>query len=137
MTENPYSPPTAEAVEDQRQPPIGRGTIATLLSNAKATFLAWERLRVLYVLVLGLLTVLLAGAELGRLKTLMVVAEGAFVANVCFFAGPLVETAIHWLGYDGKWVRWLLFICGMLLSCLLVVATLAFVDNPDLLPTPS
>jgi len=100
------------------------------MSIAKATFLAWERLRIPFVVVLGLITLFLAGPNLIELQTLIVVAVGAVIANLCFFAGPIVETYVCWLGYEQKWVRWFLFVGGTALTALLAVDTLASMFLP-------
>ena len=105
MTENPYASPndassaaTAAGVDEAER---------TLQAIARRTFLAWEKLRLVYIAVLGLVTVLLvapAGFLNGRL--LVLVLEGAVVANVAYFAGPTIETYVRWLGYDRAWPRW-------------------------------
>ncbi len=103
----------------------------TLGGIAKWTFLAWERLRVIYIILLGLLTLLLAGPELLRLRTMVMVVEGAIVANICYFAGPIIEIYVRWLGYRGKWLRWFLFISGTLVSAVLAIAAMASMLLPN------
>ncbi len=131
MTENPYSTPTSGTQslsatgEDYCENP------STLASIAKPTFLAWERMRVVYIVLLGALTLILAVRSLARFRTLFLIAEGAIVANVCYFAGPIVETYVRWLGYDRKWVRWLLFLSGTTLVAILAFATLGSPFLPD------
>ena len=79
---------------------------------------------------LGMLTLLLAGPNIQQFRTLMLIAEGAIVANICYFAGPIVETYVRWLGYDGKWVRWFLFVGGTSLTAVLAFASLASLFLP-------
>ena len=98
---------------------------------ARTTFLAWERLRLIYISVLGVLTLLLGWGSFGVFEYWLTVAAGAVVANVCFFAGPIVETYITWLGYQGKWLRTLLFTVGTLFTCVLAVAALAIYAFPN------
>ncbi|MEZ6035647.1 MAG: hypothetical protein R3C17_21320 [Planctomycetaceae bacterium] len=131
MTDNPYSSPaidipphTVAAIP----PSVSSNSLAAL---AKPTFLAWERLRILFIFVPGLVTVLLAGRNIAALRTLVLIAEGAIVANICYFAGPIVETYVRWLGYEGKWVRWFLFVGGTTLTTILAAATMASTFLPD------
>lgn len=125
MPENPYTSPTSDASDSVQAVPQTLGVIA------KSTFLAWERLRVIYIILLGLLTLLLAGPELLRLRTMVMIVEGAIVANVCYFAGPTMETYVRWLGYRGKWLRWFLFISGTLVSAVLAIAAMASMLLPN------
>ena len=106
------------------EPPDG-----TLGRIAKRTFLSWERMRIWYVGILGVQTILLGVLAKGIFfdwQFWMIVIEGAIAANLCFFAGPILETYVSWLGYPTKVLRWLLFIAGMGLSVLLVFVWLAF-----------
>lgn len=131
MKDNPYSPTTTAAFDEARMRSPESPAFTSLGSLAKPIFLAWERLRIVFVIVLGVLTLLLAGANITEFRSLMLIAEGAIVANVCYFAGPVIETYICWLGYNGRWVRWVLFIGGTLLTAVLAVATMASMFLPD------
>ena len=130
MTENPYlspsdvPPATTPATDDKANP--------ALLTIARQTFLAWEKLRVVYVAILAVITILLIAPSgfLSR-RLLLLTAEGAVVANTAYFAGPIVETYIKWLGYDRAWPRWVMFAAGTLLSIILAVGTLASGLLPD------
>ena len=103
-----------------------------LVTIARGTFLAWEKLRVIYVAILAVITILLI-APSGFLdeRVLLLVVEGAVVANAAYFAGPTIETYIKWLGYDRAWPRWVMFGAGTLLSIVLVVGVLATELLPD------
>ena len=80
---------------------------------ARAVFLSWEKLRLLYLGILAPWTLLLvAGAGLRRPGLWLTVALGAVFANACYFAGPLLETYARWLGAEGVWLRRLLFAGG-------------------------
>ncbi|MBB3210702.1 hypothetical protein FHS27_006550 [Rhodopirellula rubra] len=131
MTENPYSTPSLDAPSAITDSLAASTTSPSLASIAKPTFLAWERLRIIFVGVLGLLTLILAGPNLLNLRTLVLVAEGAIVSNVCFFAGPIVEIYVRWLGYDRNWVRWFLFVGGTMLTAMLAVVTMSTMLLPD------
>ena len=130
MTEMPHSPASdtfsvGTHVNDES---IDR----TLFAIARRTFLAWERLRVVYVAILAVITILLiapGGFLNGRVLLLTV--EGAVIANAAYFAGPTIETYIKWLGYDRTWPRWVMFGAGTLLSIVLVVGVLATELLPD------
>ncbi|TWU39392.1 hypothetical protein [Novipirellula artificiosorum] len=126
---NPYSTPTSEPAAES-----GEGAIPasrSLGDTARSTFIAWEKLRVVFILLLGLLTVLLAGRSLMRLRIFLLIVEGGIAANVCYFAGPIIETYVRWLGYDRKWVRSFLFIGGTLLTAILAIGALAGKMIPD------
>ncbi len=84
-----------------------------------------------FIVMLGLLTLLLAGPNLTKLRTLVMIAEGAIVANLCYFAGPITETYVRWLGYERKWVRWFLFVGGTMLTGILAIVTMASMFLPD------
>jgi hypothetical protein len=123
-TPNPYSSPLAEPGK-----PVPSGQ--PLREIARATFLAWERLRMIYIAVLGVLTLLLGWGSFGSFEYWLTVVGGAVVANVCFFAGPIVETYVTWLGYQGKWLRTSLFLIGTIFSCILAFAALAIYAFPN------
>jgi hypothetical protein len=129
MTTNPYATTSLESGDPAALP--GSADRASLMEILRQTFLAWERLRIVYIALLALLTLLLAGQNLLRIQTLVMIVEGAIVANVCFFAGPITESYIHWLGYEGKWVRWFLFIAGTFLTAILAIAGFATVFLPN------
>ncbi|QDV86473.1 hypothetical protein [Planctomycetes bacterium TBK1r] len=130
MTNNPYSSPTTDATTDHAASTVESG--ASVVELAKPVFLAWERLRIAYILLLGAFTAMLAmpgvisnGPQLLTFRGLIMIAEGAIVANVLYFAGPIVETYVRWLGYDRTWVRWFLFAGGTLLTALFALVSLA------------
>ncbi|TWT92412.1 hypothetical protein [Stieleria varia] len=126
---NPYAPPTETVETSQR---------ATLPEVAKPIFLIWEKLRLIYIAVLGMIT---AGAlVMHQISTpvtgkemqeaLGAVLFGAIFANLCYFAGPVIETYITWLGYRGLALRWALFITGTAFAGLLALVTIGFTLSP-------
>jgi len=123
-TENPYSSPPIDAVAE---PSVS--VPSTLGGIAKSTFLAWEKLRLVYIGVLAAITLLLAVLDpskaLASPRFWMLVIEGAVIANVCYFAGPVIETYVTWLGFRGRWLRYSLFGLGTLFSCLLAFGAIA------------
>ncbi|MEZ6077097.1 MAG: hypothetical protein R3C56_15945 [Pirellulaceae bacterium] len=136
MTDNPYSSPTTDTTIGRKPSTAASGV--SIAAVAKPVFIAWERLRVVYVVLLGVFTIVLAipgviynGSQLLTFRGLIMIAEGAIVANVCFFAGPILETYVRWLGYDRKWVRWFLFAGGTVLTAILALISLASGLIPD------
>lgn len=87
-------------------------------------FRAWEKLRFLYLIIMALITILIVGMKLFEFQTLLLLLKGALVANVLYFAGPVFETYLCWLGLSSKWVRPILFVAGTLLTALLALGLL-------------
>ncbi len=129
MSENPYAAPTILVTETPSNSEAAR---TSLLTIAREVFLAWEKLRIAYIVVLACHTVFLAGvAGLLNPRVLQLVVMGAVIANLAFFAGPIVETYVRWLGYNRSWPRWFLFMMGTLLSMGLAIALLVEELLPD------
>lgn len=124
---NPYSSPTAEPSPDVSSEPSPPSN--TLGAIAKRTFLAWEKLRLVYNFVLAALTGLMVALDYETVvhsdSFVMLLVEGAIGANLCFFAGPILDTYFTWLGLKGKWFRVTVFVVGTLFSCLLAFGILA------------
>ena len=127
MIENPYSSSASHRVADSAQ----EGSVEkankdeSLQSIARSVFLSWEKLRPVYVVVLALVTLSLTGTQLFRNSRLLLFCiEGAIFSNLAYFAGPIIETYVRWLGYQRKWPRWFMFAGGTILSILLAVGFL-------------
>ena len=98
MTENPY---TATPTTFPHAIPETEVVQTSLLAIARSVFLAWEKLRIAYVILLALITVLFTGVTgILNLRLLRLIVLGAVVANVAYFAGPTVEKYVRWLGYN-------------------------------------
>ena len=124
MSENPYSTPmtaSAEPVTQVYAPSRSRD----LQEVARHVFWEWEKLRLWYVGILGILTLLLLSAGTVDLRTLADVCAGAFAANVLYFAGPILETYIRWLGFNSNWPRRIMFTSGTLFATVLAFVYLA------------
>ncbi len=94
----------------------------TFVDTARAILIAWEKLRIAYVFILASETILFI-IFFGFLNhyLFVLILKGAVVANIAFFAGPITEIYIQWLGYHRAWPRWVMFTGGTLLSTILVV----------------
>ena len=90
--------------------------IAQIFRDIKPVFIRWERLRILYNLMLILLVLYpydLATLRL-RLPEFLVLLMGAVLANLCFLAGPIAESYLYWIGIRSRAVTAGLFILGTL-----------------------
>jgi hypothetical protein len=109
---------------------------------ARPIFQDWEKLRIIYNVVLIFVTLLYSMAliyseiHMNDLKeyaffisSLIGVAFfGAVFANVCFFAGPILEVYPKWLGAKFHIPRIPLFIAGTLFASFLALCALAEVS---------
>jgi hypothetical protein len=100
--------------------------------STRGVFLAWERLRLWYNIVLLAATVLLClrngQVPVSLAETPRFVAGFlplAFAANICFFTGPVIETYARWLGNASPWTRPVIFAAGVAVSLLLCWAILS------------
>jgi hypothetical protein len=99
--------------------PLGPGFLPVL----RSTLIRWERLRILYNLILTAIVILPVGGgpvELPELADLPILAVGAVLANLCYLAGPAAESYLAWLGLWSRWVTLALFAGGVLISFPLV-----------------
>lgn len=104
--------------------------------SAHHVWLAWEKLRVVYNLVLGAETLVLGGKMFTTVSGLEMLVLGALGANVCFCAGPVLEGYLRALKMPRRIARWLLFLSGMFIA---VVAALIVLlsASADWLPNQS
>lgn len=99
---------------------------ASTPDTARAVFIAWERLRVVYNAILAVLVLAVVRADWGDPEFPWELARAAFLANLCFCAGPVAEGYLAvGLGANRQVARWLMFIPGLLLACGLTVAWLS------------
>lgn len=84
-------------------------------------FLArWERMRVVYNVVLAVMVLLCSG--IGSWRAFLdptyweLLIAGAFGANVCYCVGPVAEAYLRWLGVRGRSLGLILFGAGLLVS---------------------
>lgn len=123
MTDNPYTSPISDSgIESSSadEEPLGR--------IGRRVFLAWEKLRLVYIGILAAVTIAFVLPDLDNtifaIEFWSMGIFGAIGANVCYFIGPAIETYVTWLGYRGKWLRWILFQVGTVFSSLLVSVVL-------------
>lgn len=122
---NPFASPQADT-SGQLSLSTGLDGRAARMAEIGQTFVSWEKLRPLYNLLLGiaaLAAVLIADASLlldmGALETM---AAAAVAANVCFFAGHIVDCYATWLFGQVRWIRPVLFALGTFGSILVTLA---------------
>ncbi len=84
---------------------------------AKPVFIAWEKLRVVYVAVVGPFCRSVTGPQLLKLHTFVTIAGEAILANLCFFAGPCLETYVRWLVTEVEWFGGFCLSLGHCLRC--------------------
>lgn len=94
--------------------------------TANEGFLAWEKFRLAYNLILFVI-VLVTLVATGKIATLGIdeclqILAGAFLANVCFCVGPWIEGWIALAGANRSVVRWGLVVVGTPLACFLAFA---------------
>lgn len=130
MTDNnPYSAPiTVTPIGDADESNV-TDSATSLGLIARETFIAWEKLRLIYNGVLFLFTaatVTFFHPELWGLgKFWMLAMFGAIFANLCYFAGPIVDTYVSWLGFRSKAFRQTLFWLGALTGSFLAFVSIA------------
>jgi hypothetical protein len=96
-----------------------------LFAIARHVFLRWELLRIPFNVILAVATIWILGLDEALApQRFLLLLEGAFVANVLYFAGPIGETYFRWLGVGRVWVRFGLFVLGTTVSVALVVIAL-------------
>ncbi|HUE74856.1 MAG TPA: hypothetical protein VMP01_28575 [Pirellulaceae bacterium] len=114
---NPYQPPIEE------NPAVL--SISAVKTTAQEVFLAWEKLRLAYNIVLVLVTLGglgIVGTEFVNWRQLAVtLAIDAIVANLCFCAGPCLEGYLAWIGAERRITRTIVFVLGTILASLLAL----------------
>ena len=109
MTDNPYSSPLAETPSKE----VADKDLGTI---ARETFLAWEKLRIPFNGILISLTLAMGAGHLHLIEFWGTAIAGGLFVNACYFAGPIVETYVTWLGYRGRRLRYGLFVLGTLFT---------------------
>ena len=124
MTSNPYDPPTATLVNNRSQ-------TEDRFHDVGKTVVAWERLRLIYNIVMGVFVAAVVGFSQALIardyrQVLAEIAAGGVAANLCFCAGPIVDGYLTWFGIRNRWVTIILFIAGTILTMLLALVVIVF-----------
>ena len=117
---NPYQAPIP--TEQVLSQPSKRSPFFEL---AKRSFLAWEKLRIVYNAVCAVATLgaaMVFGLSLNRIEYWGWFIFGGCVANIFYFAGPVVESYVTWLGFNPNLYRVSAFTVGTLFTCACAVA---------------
>lgn len=109
---NPYSTPASQPT-----------SLSTQQREFKHVVIAWEKLRLLYnvILLLAGIIALFILINYYRESTNMVLLESlafALLANLCFFAGPVCELYLRAFRHvsNAQSLRWILFTVGTIVS---------------------
>jgi hypothetical protein len=101
--------------------------------TVRRIFLRWEWLRIAYNAVLAAVVVVLIvqqhDDEIAWASLAYACAVGAVVANLCFFAGPLAEAYLHWLGARLPGVTVILFSMGTVFAAGLAAVAILSILN--------
>jgi hypothetical protein len=122
---NPYQ--SSQVAADLPARPTGE----SLDSIARRTFLAWEKLRLLFNAILIAVSLSAAGlvGVVAKPDFWLAAVGGGVVLNLCYFAGPIVESYVAWLGFPTRWPRVATFVLGTLacgVAALVAVAAVGF-----------
>ncbi len=125
-SDNPYNAPQAAVAVE-----VADVQATTLGQIAKRVFLDWEKMRLAYIGILGVFTLLMGWPHLGSLEFWAISIFGGIVANGCYFLGPIVETYVTWLGFRSLALRWVMFALGTMFTMLGAVGALFSISmNP-------
>ena len=107
------------------EPEIAQGK-ASAKNTDLPLLMAWERLRVVYNLVLIVIVVIIAASR--RMlwsdhRFPVFLFERVVLANLCFCAGPVIDGYLHLLKIGGRPSRLILFFCGLVLSILITIVS--------------
>ncbi|MEJ7640335.1 MAG: hypothetical protein WKF75_20805 [Singulisphaera sp.] len=115
---NPYVAPLA----------VGALSTPTLGPSETGLLLRWEKLRVVYNVILAAVVLAIwaggRGSGLGDLAFLRHLARCCLGANLCFCIGPVVNFYAHWLGLRHGAVTVVLFVAGTGLSVLVAAGSI-------------
>lgn len=119
-TSNPYATPVAEVAADATLP---NGYI-----DFGAIVCRWERLRIVYNMVLAALVLMLTfGVYVKHIPNpvyWLSILLGACVANLCFFLGPAAEGYGTRFRFWHPWCTNLLFVAGLGLTAILAIGSI-------------
>ena len=119
-TENPYQPPEAKLVDSAADEILDR------YSRIGKLVVGWEKLRLLYNIILGTFVLLLLGIAFQYVRSSILdiiprVVLGGIFANLCFCVGPILNGYLAWIGWGHPFIRPTLFVSGTVLTMLLAI----------------
>jgi hypothetical protein len=129
---NPFaSPQSSETVTGSAGISLDPKTVRSI--EIGQAFAEWERLRVWYngvLAVVALLAIVLVSPRLLLdAQKLWEMATLAVAANVCFFAGNIVDCYATWLFGRLRWIRPLVFTVGTAGSVLLTAVSVLLLEH--------
>lgn len=89
--------------------------------SARAVFLAWEGLRLIYNATLAIIELPIAWRDLSDPAFRSYMFHGAIGANLCSCLGPVAEGYLALPGADRQVARWIIFVAGLILAILLTL----------------
>ncbi len=124
---NPYEPPQAPTALSV-PPPAAEVDTAGSFAALGRVVVTWEKLRLVYNVVVGvaalLLTMLMPGHILVRPQLVERIVEGAIFANLCYCAGPMIDGYLTWFGVRHPLITAGLFAAGTFLTVAFAAAVL-------------
>lgn len=121
----------SEPAEDQHSTTLTDRITEALGIPPRRLLLEWEKGRILYNAVLVGFVLYFAFPALAHSPFWLFLIQGAVIANLCFFAGPLAEAYLRYLGLRHPLVRAALLVGGTLLALFLTFwAILIFIWEP-------
>ena len=139
-SDNPYAAPVQDVGDNEEWEFGGQKLDA---ANARyirvgRTAVTWEKLRLLYNLILACVTVLTAvlllvfsHAPMNPERLMLQVFFGVFFANVFFCMGPLVDGYLSWLNLRSAFTTAGIFVLGTIVAIFLTILTVAASTMPD------
>lgn len=127
-SQNPYAAPM---VDDVR----GEAAVRADDVSAREVFWAWEKLRLYYNGILVLFVLVFSGRALFSDSYWVMLITGAFVANLGFCLGPVLEGYSALCGAPRRAARWTIFMIGTVFTVLLAAGAMMITSlNHDFLP---
>ncbi len=135
---NPYTPTIH--VDDEGWELTGQTLDAknVRLIRVGRTVVTWEKLRLVYNLILACVTLLISGYCFWRFHDVInperlfgTVATGMFFANVCFCLGPLIDVYLSWFGWRSPFTTGVIFLIGTLIAITLAAFAIVASTMPD------
>ena len=96
-------------------------------------------MRLIYIGILIPITLLAAAAFdislLTKAEFWVPAVFGGLFANICYFAGPIVDTYTTWIGFRGNALRYTMFIIGTAGCAMLALIFVFSISGQELIPS--